>query len=74
MCYVTYMARGESGRIVIEVDPDLKGELYNALTFQGLTLKAWFVREAQRHIRTHKQPYLFATESQRHGARPKDTV
>ena len=57
------MARGESGRIVIEVDPDLKGELYTALTYQGLTLKAWFVKEAQRHIRTHKQPYLFATEA-----------
>ncbi len=62
------MARGESGRIVIEVDPDLKSELYNALTYQGLTLKAWFIREAQRHIRTHKQPYLFAADTVGSGA------
>jgi hypothetical protein len=42
------MARGESGRIVIEVDPTLKGELYVELARRGLTLKAWFTGEVVR--------------------------
>ena len=36
------MAKGESGRIVIEVDPHLKRQLYSALASDGSTLKAWF--------------------------------
>ena len=59
MCYITSVARGLSGRIVVEVDPDLKLELYTALTFEGLTLKAWFVEEAQNYISQHRQPLLF---------------
>lgn len=42
------MARGESGRIVLQVDPDLKGELYVELARRGLTLKAWFTGEVER--------------------------
>lgn len=44
------MARGASGRIVLEVDPDLKGELYVELARRGLTLKAWFIGEAERLV------------------------
>lgn len=40
------MARGESGRIVIEVDPQLKAELHEKLSSRGTTMKAWFLREA----------------------------
>ena len=59
MCYITSVARGRSGRIVVEVDPELKLELYTALTYKGLTLKAWFVEEAQNYINQHRQPLLF---------------
>ncbi len=59
MCYITSVARGRSGRIVVEVDPELKLELYTALTYEGLTLKAWFVEEAQNYINQHRQPLLF---------------
>jgi hypothetical protein len=40
------MSIGSSGRIVIEIDPELKRELYSVLTREGLTLKDWFVRHA----------------------------
>lgn len=56
------MARGDSGRIVIEVDPHLKGELYVELARRGLTLKAWFVSEAERLVESGRQPALFAAE------------
>ena len=41
------MARGKSGRIVLEIDPDLKRRLYSALESQQQTMKDWFVKEAQ---------------------------
>jgi hypothetical protein len=60
------MARGESGRVVVEIDPDLKSRLYGALTERGLTLKAWFVDEAQRYIELERQPLLFSRDSASH--------
>jgi len=42
------MARGHSGRIVIEYDPSRKAELYVELARRGLTLKAWFSGEVDR--------------------------
>ena len=37
------MARGSSGRIIIEVDPGFKQELYDVLQKENLTLKEWFL-------------------------------
>lgn len=54
------MARGESGRIVIEVAPALKRELYVALAMSGSTLKDWFVRSAEDYCRLGVQGSLFA--------------
>jgi hypothetical protein len=64
------MARGNSGRIVLEVDPILKAEVYSALARDGLTLRAWFIREAQRYLSDRYQPALFAAErpSREYGA------
>lgn len=45
------MARGQSGRIVLEVDPELKNELYSAISKKGLTLKDWFVDTAEQYIK-----------------------
>ncbi len=53
------MARSLSGRVVVEVDPELKLELYTALASEGSTLKAWFIEEAQNYINLHRQPLLF---------------
>lgn len=53
------MARGESGRIVIEVDPVLKRELYAALAIAGSTLKDWFIRSAEGYCTSGVQGSLF---------------
>ncbi|NHB89522.1 hypothetical protein [Photorhabdus tasmaniensis] len=44
------MAKGVSGRIVLEVDPELKKTLYSVLAMEQQTLKNWFVDKAQKHI------------------------
>lgn len=67
------MARGDSGRIVVEVDPHLKNDLYVELAKQRLTLKAWFMETAQRYIAQQRQPQLFAAEPMPvYGATPSD--
>ena len=52
------MSIGSSGRIVLEVDPNLKRRLYSALAQQGLTLKDWFQTQAQDYLRNYLQPSL----------------
>lgn len=39
------MAIGTSGRIVIEMDPERKQELYSVLEGKGLNLKKWFLAQ-----------------------------
>lgn len=57
ICYITskffgdrIMAKGSSGRIVIEVEVELKNRLYSALSAQGMTLKDWFIKSAEQHM------------------------
>lgn len=52
------MAKGTSGRIVIEIDPVLKQELYGALKEEGMNLKEWFLENAQRYLDKRIQPSL----------------
>ena len=44
------MAKGHSGRIVIEVDPALKRELYGALAVDNSTLKEWFLNNVSTYL------------------------
>lgn len=44
------MAKSESGRIVLEIEPELKKSLYSILAMEQKTLKEWFVDKAQKHI------------------------
>jgi hypothetical protein len=44
------MARGQSGRIVLEVDVDLKNGLYARLEEDKSTLRTWFIERAQAYI------------------------
>ncbi|HOV27893.1 MAG TPA: hypothetical protein PK566_16240 [Pseudobacteroides sp.] len=44
------MARGKSGRIVLEVDPNIKRKLYLALEQNQITLKDWFLETANIYI------------------------
>jgi len=57
------MARGPSGRLVVELEPDLKQQLYVALSLDGLTFKDWLTSEANRYIADRYQPQLLAAES-----------
>ena len=54
--------RGESGRIVIEVDPEVKRRLYAALAISGMTLKDWFLASAGEFCQDSAQPRLFPKE------------
>ncbi len=49
------MARGPSGRFVIEVDPILKRDLHAALAADGLTLKDWFLQHASEYLAERRQ-------------------
>lgn len=52
------MAKGSSGRIVVEIDPELKQELYEALGEQGLNLKQWFLENVEVLLSERIQPSL----------------
>lgn len=52
------MAKGSSGRIVIEIDPVIKQELYQALGDEGLNLKQWFLRNVTEFLDHRMQPEL----------------
>lgn len=56
------MAVGESGRIVIDVDPEVKRRLYSALALSGSTLKDWFLKSARSFCDESTQPMLFNTD------------
>lgn len=43
---------------MIEVPPELKNRLYQALNGNNLTLKEWFLREAAAYISESEQPSL----------------
>ena len=53
------MVRGKSGRIVLEIDPSLKSDLYEALQEEGITLKEWFLRHTGSYLAHKAQPSLF---------------
>jgi hypothetical protein len=48
------MAVGKSHRIVIEVDPALKEQIYIALRARGLTLKDWFTHQIMQELLEEK--------------------
>jgi hypothetical protein len=49
------MSVGASGRLVIEVDPQFKKELYSVLTRRGMTLKEWFLAQAGSCIASERE-------------------
>lgn len=44
------MPRGRSGRIVVEVEKELKGRFHATLALDGLTVKEWFVEQASDYV------------------------
>ena len=57
------MSQGPSGRIVAELEPELKRQLYAALAVDGLTFKQWLIWQTERFLSDRQQPFLFAAES-----------
>lgn len=72
-CYITRMARGESGRIVIEFEPEVKRRLYTALALSGSTLKNWFIKSAATFCSDTAQPSLFEHIA-KNGVKPSEPV
>jgi hypothetical protein len=49
------MSIGNSGRIVIEIEPSMKRQLYAALVQHQTTMKEWFVKHAEHFIDNQSQ-------------------
>lgn len=57
--YIGYiMAKGNSGRIVLEVDLELKKTLYSILALEQQTLKDWFINQAYQYIDEQKSDLI----------------
>ena len=52
------MAKGSSGRLVIEIDPSIKKELYERLGEKGLNMREWFLINANAYLKQNKQSSL----------------
>lgn len=52
------MAIGDSGRIVLEIEPDTKKRLYACLALEQMSLKEWFLKMAENHIKTEHPELL----------------
>lgn len=53
------MPVGQSNRVVIDTDPDLKQELHAVLKSEEKSLKKWFEENARAYISERSQPSLF---------------
>jgi len=63
------MSVGKSGRIVIEVEPDIKHELYDALSKEGMSLKKWFLINAKNFLNERGQLNLLLDQENQGGPR-----
>jgi hypothetical protein len=52
------MARGPSGRIVVDLDPALKREFHAALAADGTTFKEWLLVRVSAYFEDRQQPRL----------------
>lgn len=49
------MSVGSSGRIVLEIDPEQKQELYQALKKDDLNMKRWFLKQVDAYLKDQDQ-------------------
>ncbi len=56
------MASGESGRIVLEIEPDLKKKFYACLALEQITLKDWFIKTIEEHMK-NQHPEIFTMKN-----------
>ena len=50
------MARGTSGRIVVEIEPALKRALYSRLASDGRTFKDWAIAQIEKYVGVTERP------------------
>lgn len=62
--WVIAMSIGNSGRIVIEIEPELKQELHTVLRQEGTNLKTWFLSRVDELLAEKGQPSLPFEENQ----------
>lgn len=53
------MSIGPSGRIVLEIDPEIKQLLYKNLKQNGLSLKDWFLKQAEKELNKEQLTFNF---------------
>lgn len=68
------MPRGNSGRVVVEIDVELKQQLHGALASDGSTLKDWFIANAEDFLERRNQPLLFKRTDIDSGSQPPTKV
>jgi hypothetical protein len=49
------MARGQSGRIVLEIDPTIKRAIHARLVAEGRSLKGWFLERVEEYLDPRQQ-------------------
>ncbi len=52
------VARGPSGRLVLEIDPALKRALHARVAAEGRSLKDWFLEQVERYLEQPVQQVL----------------
>ncbi len=50
------MPKGSSARIVLEINLELKQELYHALGEEGINMNQWFLGNIGQHLEERAQP------------------
>jgi hypothetical protein len=58
------MAKGDSGRVVLEIDPGLKRKLYAVLALEQKTLKEWFTKASEAYVKDRLRAELDNLESE----------
>ncbi len=61
------MSIGSSGRVVLEIDPDLKKELYSSLALDGVNMKQWFLIKADEYLSNRDQLSLELVDNKAKG-------
>lgn len=49
------MSIGSSGRIVVEIEPEMKKRLHSVLRLEGKNLKEWFLENVEELLGQHSQ-------------------
>jgi hypothetical protein len=63
------MPIGQSGRVVIEIDPELKQNIYQSLKEDGSNMKDWFLKRVDEYMAEKSLQQELFTEEEQSGRR-----